>query len=125
MTRVTVTLILFAALMINAQAEEPSVIDLCRDLSLVAKEVMTAKQEMEPMSEVLPATMKQLQKWAAKYGLEMNSQDAEELSAPLVMAAYDVRDYPDGSAWNEERQDAIRNFENESFEECYEKWTSE
>ena len=128
MTRVTVALFLLLALMITAQADEPeevSTIDLCRDISLIAKDIMTARQEKQPMSEVLPAAIKKLQKWAAKYGREMGSQEAEEMSAPLFMAAYDVPAYPDGSAWNSERRDAIRDFENEAFEGCYEKWTSE
>ena len=128
MTRVTVVLFLLPALMIAAQADEPeevSAIDLCRDLSLVAKYVMTARQDKEPMSEVLPAASKQIQNWAATYGLEMDSQKAEEMSAPLVITAYDVRAYPDGSQWNPERRDVIRDFENEIFEQCYEEFTSE
>ena len=54
----------------------------------------------------------------------MDSEDAEEGAASLVIGAYDVAAYPSTSAWNPERKDAIRDFENEVFEECYEQWTS-
>ena len=120
-------LILLAGI-VSAQADEPdeiSAIEICRDISLIAKDVMTARQNKEPMSEILPATIKQLQKWAEKYGQEMSSQAAEDIAAPLVIGAYDVGAYPDGSAWNPERREAIHDFENDFFEECYEGWTSE
>jgi hypothetical protein len=128
MTRLGLALLFFAALMLAANADEPddfSAIEVCRDFSLIARDVMTARQNKEPMSEILPATIKRFQKWAEEYGREMSSQEAEEMSAPLVMAAYDATAYPDGSPWNGKRQDAIRDFENDMFEQCYEEWTSE
>ncbi len=128
MIRFVFALFLFSAMMTTAHADDPkevSVIDLCRDMSLIAKDIMTARQNREPISEVLPATSKQMQKWAAKHLRKMDLQTAEELSAPMVMAAYDVNAYPDGSTWREKRRDAIRDFENEAFEQCYEEWTSE
>jgi hypothetical protein len=128
MTRLSVALSLFAVLVLSAQADGPdevSGIDVCRDLSLVAKNVMTARQEKRPMSEVLPDAIKQMEDWAKKYGIEMDSINLEEAAAALVIPAYDMGAYPSSSSWNPERKDAIRDFENEIFEDCYEEWMSE
>ncbi len=128
MTRLTVALSCFALLTLTAQADGPdeiSGIDFCRDFSLIAKEVMTARMDKRAMSEVLPYAIKQVEEWARKYGLEMDSKDAEEGGAKLVMAAYEIGAYPSTSNWNPERKDAIRDFENEIFEECYETRTSD
>jgi hypothetical protein len=101
-------------------ADDVSDIDICRDFSLIAKNVMTARQKKQPMSETLPNTIKQMKDWVKKYGLEMDSKDVEEGAALMVMPAYDIAAYPSDSNWNPERQDAIRDFENMFFEGCYE-----
>ena len=122
MNRLTVVLLLAASQWLAAladAADEVSEIDVCRDFSLIANKVMTARQKKKPMSETLPNAIKQVEEWAKKYGIEMDSDDVEEGAALLVIPAYDKRTYPRDSAWNQERQDAIRDFENEHFEECY------
>ena len=86
---------------------------------------MTARQKKRPMSETLPNAIKQIADWAEKYGFEMNSEEVEEAAAMLVIPAYDRTAYPSNSNWNPERQDAIRDFENHHFEECYKGLTSD
>jgi len=100
-------------------ADEVSEIDFCRDLSLIARDVMTARQKKMPMSETLPNAIKLIEDWAEKYGIEMNSEEIEETAAMLVVPAYDGTAWPRGSLYNEERQDAISDFENQAFEGCY------
>ena len=57
--------------------------------------------------------------------VSINSEEVEEMAATLVIPAYDRCAYPSDSAWNPEREDAIRDFEDEQFEECYEGLTSD
>ena len=128
MSRPVVVLFFLASLWLAAPADaadEVSAIDICRDFSLIAKNVMTARQKKQPMSETLPNTIKQIEDWAKKYGTEMDSKDVEEGAVLMVMPAYDRRAYRSDSNWNPERQDAIRDFENEHFEECYKGLTSD
>ena len=123
MSRSVVVLFFLASLWLAAPADaadEVSGIDLCRDFSLIDKNVMTARQKKQPMSETLPNTIKRIEDWAKKYGIEMDSKDVEEGAALMVMPAYDRAAYPSDSNWNPERQDAIRDFENAVFEGCYE-----
>ena len=122
MSRLVVVIFFLASLWPAAPADaadEISGIDICRDFSLIAKNVMTARQKKQPMSETLPDTIKQIEDWAKKYGIEMDAKDVEEGAALMVMPAYDMAAYPSDSNWNPERQDAIRDFENASFEGCY------
>ena len=128
MSRPLVVLFFLASLWLPAPADaadEISEIDICLDMSLIAKNVMTARQKKQPMSETLLNTIKLMEDWVKKYGMEMDSKDVEEGAALIVMPAYDRAAYPSNSSWNPERQDAIRDFENEYFEECYKGLTSD
>ncbi len=128
MARPVVVLSLLASLLLAAPADAVdgvSEIDVCRDFSLIAKEVMTARQKKRPMSETLPKTVKQIESWAEKYGLTMDSEKVEEAAAMLVIPAYDRFAWPSGSGYNENRQNAISDFENHHFEECYTALTSD
>ncbi len=124
MIRHVIVLFFLACLWLAAPADaadEVSGIDLCRDFSLIAKDVMTARQKKRPMSETLPNAIKLIEDWAKKYGVEMSWKDAEEGAALLVIPADGRAAYPIDSA----RQDAIRDFENDHFEECYKGLTSD
>jgi len=128
MTRPVIALFFLASLWLTGPAsavDEVWEIDVCRDFSLIAIDVMTARQKKKPMSETLPNAIRQITAWAEKYRLELNSEKVEEVAAMLVMPAYDRAAYPSGSAWNPERKDAIRDFENLHFEECYKGLTSD
>ncbi len=118
MTRPVVILSLLALLMLVAPADaadQMSEIDVCREFSLIAKDVMIARQKGKPMSQTLPSARDQIKKWADKIGFDVDIKEAEEQAAQLVMAAYDRPSY--GSGGNAE--DEISTFENDYFEECY------
>jgi hypothetical protein len=116
----TVLLSLLLATTANA-VDEFSSIDFCKDLSTIAKEIMTARQQNRPMSETLPRATDRVKEWGDKYGLEMDMEEAEEAAAGMVMAAYEVM-----ISTNEEfRQDRVTEFENDIFKECYKGLTSD
>ena len=128
MTRPAVVLSFLASLLLAMPVyavDELSEIDDCRDFSLIAKEVMTARQKKRPMSETLPKTVKKIESWAEKYGLTVDSEMVEETATMLVIPAYDRFAWPSDSGYNENRQDAISDFENHHFEECYTGLTSD
>ena len=128
MTRLINVLSLLALLMLAAQShatDDASQIDVCRDYSLIAKRVMTARQKRQPMSETLPYTMKLIEEWAKKYAMEMDSNMIEEGATLLVIPAYETDIFPNDSLWNEDRQDTINEFENRAFEHCYESMTTD
>ena len=116
----TVLLSLFLATTAFAD-DEVSEIDLCREASLIANQVMTARQQNRPMSETLSKTIDQFKVWGDKYSLEMDMEEAEEGAAAMVMAAYEVMI----STNDEFRQDSVIEFENDIFKECYKGLTSE
>ena len=123
MTRPIVVLSFLTSLLLAVQAyavDEVSEIDVCRGFSLIAKSVMTARQARKPMSETLPYTMKLIENWAEKHGIELDSKEVEEGASVLVIPAYETTTFPKGSLWNEDRQDAINEFENGAFEHYYE-----
>ena len=111
---------LFLALPVIA-ADEVSEIDICRDFSLVAKDVMTARQKKRPMSATLPIARARIKAWADKYGREVDMEEAEDWAADIVIRAYR------GSAYDipELQRDRIADFENSYFEECYTQLTSD
>ena len=128
MTRLVVVLTFLASLLLAAPADavdEVSNIDVCRDFSLIAKDVMTARQKKLPMSETLPFAITLIEIWAEKYGYELESKGLEEAAAMLVLPAYDEVVYPSDSVFDEKRQEAISRFENHHFEECYNGLTSD
>ena len=118
MTRPVVILSLLALLMLvvpAGAADQMSEIDVCREFSLIVKDVMTARQKNRPMSETLPIARDRIKKWADKFGFDYDIKKAEERAAKLVMAAYDRPSF--GSGGNAE--DEISTFENDYFEACY------
>ena len=91
-------------------------IDFCRDISLIANQVMTARQQNRPMSETIPKATNRIKDWSDKYGFDMDMHENEEAAADMVMAAYrkmisPVEDY---------KRLNITDFENVVFQECYE-----
>ena len=118
----TATVLLSLLLATTAYAvDEFSSIDFCKDLSIIAKEIMTARQQNRPMSETLPRGTDRVKEWGDRYGLEMDMEEAEEAAAGMVMAAYEVM-----ISTNEEfRQDRVTDFENGIFKECYKELTSD
>ncbi len=69
--------------------DELQPIEICTGMSLIARQVMIARQQDRPMSSTLPETTNQIKKWGDKYGLEMDLDEAEEMAADMVMAAYE------------------------------------
>ena len=124
MTRLVVIFLLLALPMLvtpTDAADQISEIDVCREFSLIAKNVMEERQKDKPMSQTLPSARDQIKKWADKLGLDVDVKEAEEQAAQLVMAAYDRPSF--GSGGNAERE--ISTFENDYFEECYKGLTSD
>lgn len=97
--------------------DEISKIDVCREFSLIAKDVMAARQKSRPMSETLPQAIERVKAWAEKYVLELDSKKAEEMAAALVLPAYLNEEYPSSSTFDESRQRQISEFENFHFAE--------
>ena len=125
MTRSIVVLFLLLSLMLALPAyavDEVSEIDVCRDFSMIAKDIMTARQKKRPMSETLPIAVDRIEDWVEEYGFEI---DSEEMAATLVIAAHENRVFPNSSIYEEERREEISEFENYYFEECYKGLTSD
>jgi hypothetical protein len=95
---------------------EVSKIDVCKDLSQVAKQVMSARQQDVPMSEVLPETIIGLMNWADKYGAALDAVAAEEIASETVMLAYEQPIISVDSYKDQE----VTKFENSAFKDCYE-----
>ena len=124
MIRHVVVLSFLASLFLAARADavdDFSEIDVCTSFSLIAKDVMIARQKDKPMSQTLPLARDRIKKWADKFGFGVDLKEAEEQAAQLVMAAYDRPSY--GSGGN--AQDQISDFENDYFKECYKGLTSD
>ena len=118
----TLTLTTLIVLLSPAFADdEPSPLVFCKDWSIIAREIMTARQNDVPMSETLSKAISRYQDWADKYDREMDAQTAEELAAPLVMGAYgEIIEATDRF-----QQQAITAFENRVFQECYQRRMSD
>ena len=128
MTRSIVVLLLLLSLMLATTAhasDEVSGIDVCRDFSIIAKDIMTARHKNKPMSEALPIAIDRIKDWMDKYGFEVFSEEAEEWAEALVIDAYDGPVFPSSSTFNESRREEISEFENGHFEECYKGLTSD
>ncbi len=121
----TATVLLSLLLATTAYADdEVSEIDLCKDLSIIAREIMTARQMDKPLSETLPMALDRMGDMVEKYRGEMDSaemKEMEEMFAPLVMAAYEVPSYGMEGLGRSE----ISEFENTTFAQCYEGMTSD
>ena len=118
----TAAALLSLLLAMTAHAEdELKPVDFCTDLSLVANQVMKARQQDRPMSETLPMAKNRIKSWGDKYGLEMDMDEAEEMAAEMVMAAYEEMI----SSGDEFKQQRTTEFENTIFKECYEEATSD
>ena len=91
-----------------------SPIDFCKDLSMIAKEVMTARQKDKPLSETLPAAQKRFRELVDDYGVDTDNE-SDVLIAEMVMGAYEMPSY--GVTANQKSM--IAKFENEIFAGCY------
>ena len=128
MSRPLVVLSILASLWLAAPAgadDEVSAVEVCREYSFIARDVMTKRQNKAPMSATLPFAIAQIEKWVEKYGFEMNSEKVEEGAAILVLPAYEFREYPNDRIYDEDRQRVISDFENRHFGTCYESMTSD
>jgi len=121
MTKSIVVLLLLLSLLLATPAyalDEDSPLDYCKDLSIIAKKIMTARQMDKPMSETLPIAIERFNDFGDKYEIDI---DHEEVAASLVMAAYETPSYSiEGN-----QQDAISRFENNIFQDCYTGLTSD
>ena len=117
----TAAALLSLLLAMTAHAEDEfKPVDFCTDLSLVANQVMKARQQDRPMSETLPMAKNRIKSWGDKYGLEMDMDQAEEMAAEMVMAAYEEMISTDAF-----KKQTTTEFENASFKQCYEEVTSD
>ncbi len=117
----TAAALLSLLLEMTAHAEdELKPVDFCTDLSLVANQVMKARQPDRPMSETLPMAKNRIKSWGDKYGLEMDMDEAEEMAAEMVMAAYEEMISTDSF-----KKQTTTEFENAFFKQCYEEATSD
>lgn len=117
----TAAALLSLLLAMTAHAEdELKPVDFCTDLSLVANQVMKARQKDRPMSETLPMAKNRIKSWGDKYGLEMDIDEAEAIAAEMVMAAYEEMISTDPF-----KKQTTTEFENAFFKQCYEEATSD
>jgi hypothetical protein len=121
---------------VNDLGPETFAIDLCRYVSIFARDIMIARQKHKPMSEVLPDALNRLSEFpngvegatgeflqSIEYvaGKEPGGflsefeRNLKPLITELVKRAYDLPTY--GTSGNQ--RDAINEFENGSFESCY------
>lgn len=116
----TVLMSVFLATTAHAD-EDIGPVDLCRDVSQIANQIMTARQKNRPMSETIPVAADGIMGWSDKYELEMTAGKAEEAAADMVMAAYEQSIQP----VERHQRLEITEFENAVFKECYESATSD
>ncbi len=121
---------------------ETFAIDLCRWMSIFARDIMIERQKDKPMSEVLPyaldrlktfpegvegATGEFLKSLAYVAGKEPGGflsefeSELKPMITEMVKEAYDVPTY----STPENQRDAISDFENDSFESCFEGFEEE
>ncbi len=119
--RTIATLILSLLLATTAHADdEVEPFDFCRDISLIAKEVMKARQQDRPMSETLLIAINRFKNLAEENGREMDEEVAEKFGSELVMLAYKENI----SATDTYKQQKTTEFENAIFKDCYKETTS-
>ena len=94
-------------------AEQTAEIDICREFSLIANEVMTARQMDRPMSETLPAAQKRYRDLLEDHEVEVD-EEADERISELVIGAYEMTSFD----MVELQNSMISEFENDAFAEC-------
>ena len=94
--------------------DEVSPIEFCKELAIIAKEVMTARHIDQPMSETLPVAQTRFRSLAIKLGSEVG-EETDEAIVGLVMEAYEKPSYDLATL----QQSEINDFENLVFAECY------
>ena len=111
------TVLLSLLLVTTAYAvDEVAPIDFCKDMSIIAKEIMTARQKNKPMSETLPIALDRYQDLVDRYGIELDTEvEMNEAVAELVMDAYARPSF----GMKENQRHEISTFENYIFEACY------
>ena len=132
MKTITVFLIsLLPLLAVPAHADDTDpaeAIEHCTVISLIARDVMAARQVAQPMSTVLPEAIKRFEEWMVSLGFEPgpDTADAADAANKMVVHAYSISAYPsDGAPYEMKRNEEIAQFENEYFSECYTRLTSE
>ncbi len=113
-------------------------IEYCRWVSILAKEIMTARQEDKPMSETLPFALDRLKEFLDDMGVDVEELGEEEraevlaelevyfqtmrpIITQMVMGAYKAPTF----TYEEHQRDAISEFENGAFASCYESYEEE
>ena len=94
--------------------DEVTPMGVCKDISIIAKEIMIARQAGKPLSETLPNALAQFGEMQKRYEIEPFEEGNEAITV-LVMAAYDIPTY--STEGNQRRE--ISEFENQVFAECY------
>ncbi len=78
-THKTATVLLSLLLATTGHADDDvQPIDFCREISLIANQIMTARQQNRPMSETLPEATDRIKDWSDRYGIETDIEEAEE-----------------------------------------------
>ena len=131
-----VLLSLLIATTTYGQDEDASLgIELCRWVSILAKEVMTARQKDTPMSETLPFALDRIKDFPNDMGIlgeelgeeeraemlaefENSFQEMKPIITQLVMGAYEAPAF----TYEEYQRTAISEFENATFASCYQGW---
>jgi len=99
-------------------------VESCKLVSIVAKEIMTARQEGQPLSETLPSAINRFKELLEEIGVDVSVLEAEipgelkeleQAIAQLAMGAYEVPPFSNENA----QRDAIDYYENTAFSECY------
>lgn len=112
-----ISVLVFSSILLVSQTyadDEVSPIEFCKELSIIAKEVMTARQMDQPMSETLPFAQTLFRSLAIKLGREVD-EEIDEAIVGLVMGAYEKPSYDMPAL----QQSEINDFENLVFAECY------
>jgi hypothetical protein len=116
--------------------EEAFAIELCRWVSIQAREAMTARQNHEPLSETLPLILARLEDFSATFEaaftgsmgdvdeekqaegsaiIENMYEEIKPVITELVITAYETPAYDT----TENRRDVISDYENYAFAACY------
>jgi len=123
MSRPKAAIVLMSILLATTALADDDVrpLEFCRDLSLIANQVMIARQRDKPMSETIPIATDRLIQLTKKYGREIELDEAEELAAGMVMDAY----RESIEIFDDDKKLEVTEFENDVFKECYEQATSD
>jgi hypothetical protein len=121
---------------------ENSGIEYCKWVSIIARDIMTARQQGKPMSETLPFALDRIRDFPEDMGLDVEelSEDMDEekkaemlavlenfyqgikpIITELVMRVYEAPAY----TFEENQRTAISELENATFAQCYEGYEEE